>query len=347
MTPVDDRARVFRRFNLIDVAIAVFLGGMIPLAYGAYALFKQPPPRLIAVTPATRPVAPTFRLTVQGNHLRPYMRVSLNDMQGREFFFKSDVSGEVLFGDIPIGTYDVVLYDNVQERSRLPKAFTLVPGPVPPVQVDVAGFLTALTPELSVQVPPVFEFSSDVKVVEAGPPAADLARVQSGDKNLELPISGTMRRAALLRINCDVVASNNGYGACVKGEVLAPNIYLKLSSGPTFVPFLIVEIRPAVDLTPIDVRLRLTPGDPALSSIKVGDVDVGYSQNQFAGGARVMTAPNGAHEITVRVTSYPTLTGWVYAGQPVRAGANLLLVTSTYQVTGVVVSSPPAVPAQQ
>ena len=39
---------------------------------------------------------------------------------------------------------DVVLYDYMQEVSRLPGAFTLAPAPSPPtIAVEVSGFITA------------------------------------------------------------------------------------------------------------------------------------------------------------------------------------------------------------
>ena len=147
MTLVDNRGRIFGRFNLIDLALIVIALGLIPLGYGAYLLFRTPLPSLIAIEPATRQFENEFRVMVKGENLRPYMRVSLNDMQGRSFLFKSASSAEVVFGDIPPGTYDVVLYDNSQERHRLPKSFTLTPAALPTAQVDLAGFLTSVNTE--------------------------------------------------------------------------------------------------------------------------------------------------------------------------------------------------------
>ncbi len=54
MSLVDDRGRVFGRYNLVDVAVAFVLLGLIPLGYGAYALFRTPLPKLTVVEPATR-----------------------------------------------------------------------------------------------------------------------------------------------------------------------------------------------------------------------------------------------------------------------------------------------------
>lgn len=344
MSLVDDRARVFGRYNLIDVAFAILLLGLIPLAYGAYVLFREPLPKLTAVTPATLPHEAEFRVTVQGEHLRPFMRVSLNDMQGRAFLFKSETSAEVVFGDIPPGQYDVVLYDNVQERSRLPKAFTLAPAPIPPAQIDVAGFLTSLEPELAKQVIPGFMFGTKARVMSVGKTAPDLARASVGDKTLEIPIENTVRLPVLMRINCDIAIGSDGLGHCVSGQVLAPNVYVKLPYDFGYRPFLVIEMRPLAPVSTFDVRVLINPNDPALPAIRAGDVDVGYSQNEFAGGGRVIEPPAGNRIVTVRVPAYPTLNGWIYASQYVRTGAPLQLVTQRYQVTGIIQSEPPPLP---
>lgn len=344
MTVLDDRARIFGRYNLIDLALGVLLVGLIPLAYGAYALFRVPAPKLLSVSPQTRQLESEFRITVAGENLRPYMRVSLNDMQGRTFLFKSATSAEVIFGDVPPGDYDVVLYDNVQERSRLPKAFKLTPAALPPAQVDVAGFLTSLDPAFAKQVVAGLKFGSFATVIQAGAPAPDLARIIAGDKPVEIPIQQTMRVPVLLRVNCDVVSGSDGYGVCVAGQVLAPSVYLKLPSANGSIPFLIVEVRPAIAPTTFDIRVAINLNDPALPVIREGDRDVGYSQLEFSGGARVMSAPDARRIVTLSIPAYPTRSGWLYMGQPVRVGAPLLIVTMRYQVTGIIMSEPPLLP---
>ena len=341
MSFVDDRGRVFGRYNLVDVAIAFVLLGLIPLGYGAYALFRTPLPHLTAVEPATRQFEKEFRVVVKGENLRPYMRVSLNDMQGRSFLFKSATSAEVVFGDIPPGTYDIVLYDNAQERSRLPKSFTLTPAALPPAQLDVAGFLTSLTPSQVQELKVGSRFSVVAEVLALGKPAPDMARVVAGDKPVEIAIAKTQRLPALLRVNCDVVSGPGGFGACVAGKFLGPSVYLELPMDTGHVPFLITEVRAPEKATEAEIKIKLA-ADPAFPFIKAGDIDVGYSQNEFSGGARVVSPPSSSSgEMTLRVPAYPTTTGWTYAGQPLRVGANLLFVSARYQLTGLITSVPP------
>src|SRR5262249_30837466 len=85
MTLVDDRGRLFGRFNPVDVFLFALVVVMIPVAYGAYALFRTPPAKLGAVEPKQFTMGPNLRVRVDGTNLRPFMRVSFNNVQGRTF----------------------------------------------------------------------------------------------------------------------------------------------------------------------------------------------------------------------------------------------------------------------
>ena len=341
MTLVDNRGRILGRYNLIDLALVCLALGLIPLGYGAYLLFRTPLPSLTAIQPATRQFESEFRVMVTGENLRPYMRVSLNDMQGRSFLFKSASSAEVVFGDIPPGTYDVVLYDNSQERDRLPKSFTLTQAALPPAQLDLAGFLTSVNAEQAAQIKVGTRFGPLAEVIALGKPAPDLARIVVGDKPVEIAIPKTQRIAALLRVSCNVVSGSGGLGACVTDKVLGPSVYLDLPIAAGKLPFLITEVRPIDKPVEVEVRVRLK-SDPAFPFIRAGDIDVGYSQNEFSGGGRVVNAPpSSSGEMVLRVPAYPTLTGWAYVGQPLRIGADLLFVSARYQLTGLITFVPP------
>ena len=341
MTLVDNRGRILGRYNLIDLALVCVVLGLIPLGYGAYLLFRTPLPSLTAVEPATRQFESEFRVMVKGENLRPYMRVSLNDMQGRAFFFKSASSAEVVFGDIPPGTYDVVLYDNSQERDRLPKSFTLTPAALPPAQLDLAGFLTSVNTEQAAQIKVGTRFGAVAEVLALGKPAPDLARIVAGDKPVEIAIPKTQRLPALLRVNCDVVSGGGGFGACVTNKVLGPDVYLELPIPVGHMPFLIAEVRPIDKPVEVEVRVKLR-ADPAFPFIRAGDTDVGYFYNEFSGGGRVVIAPpSSSGEMVLRVPAYPTLTGWAYAGRPLRIGADLLFVGARYQFAALITFVPP------
>src|SRR5262249_17538445 len=53
MALVDERGRVAGRVNLIDGVIAAVIVVMIPLAIGAYLLFRNPRPKLTNIAPTT------------------------------------------------------------------------------------------------------------------------------------------------------------------------------------------------------------------------------------------------------------------------------------------------------
>jgi hypothetical protein len=212
---------------------------------------------------------------------------------------------------------------------------------LPPAQLDLAGFLTSLTPEQIADIKVGTHFGGAAEVLAIGKPAADLARIVAGDKPVEIAVPKTQRLPALLRVNCDVVSGSGGFGACVSNKVLGPSVYLELPIPTGRLPFLITEVRPITKPIEVEVRLRLEH-DPAFPFIREGDTDVGYSQNEFSGGGRVISVPaSSSGEMMLRVPAQPTLTGWTYGGQPLLVGAKLIFVTNRYQLTGLITSVPP------
>jgi hypothetical protein len=125
MALVDDRGRVFGRFNPVDVFVFVLVVVMIPIAYGAYALFRTPQAKLTSVDPKQFPAGPSLRLRGNGTNLRPSMRVSVNTVQGRTFMIRTTETADVDLPDLEPSSYDVVLYDYAQEVDRLPKVLTI------------------------------------------------------------------------------------------------------------------------------------------------------------------------------------------------------------------------------
>ena len=117
----------------------VLIVGLVPLGYAAYLLFREQPPRLVGATPALLQQAAEMHLTIKGENLRPYMRVSAGTQQARDFYFKSTEEAEVPFAWMPAGTYDIVLYDQAQERSRLKNALTVSPSALPSTEIVAIG----------------------------------------------------------------------------------------------------------------------------------------------------------------------------------------------------------------
>src|SRR5215218_10431037 len=139
MAMVDQQGRLFGRFNLVDAVVAVFVLGLIPLLYGAAVLFRTPPPKLTSIEPSSLASGGGQRVTIHGENLRPYMRVSFGNNQGRSFLFKSINEAQIELNDMSPGVYDVVLYDVAQEQSRLAQAFTVLASALPPTKVIMVG----------------------------------------------------------------------------------------------------------------------------------------------------------------------------------------------------------------
>jgi hypothetical protein len=145
MAFVDDRGRLFGRINLIDALVGGLAIAIIPLAYAGYALFRQPQPTLVGVEPATL-TPTTTHVTVRGQNLRPFLRVSFDQRQGVTFALSTPTTAEVKLPELPAGKYDLILYDVAREVSRLPGAVTVEAAPLPSAQASmlVSGAFVAL-----------------------------------------------------------------------------------------------------------------------------------------------------------------------------------------------------------
>ncbi len=351
MPLVDDHGRILGRFNLLDLAMAVVLLGLIPLGYGAYVLFRVPLPVLTSIEPAVVQLDREMRVTIHGQNLRPYMRISFNDNQTRSFLFKDASTAEVVFSDIPPGEYDVVLYDFAQEQSRLPKALTIAPPSLPITEVLAAGFLTGVSERLLKEMRVGVSFQGLARIVEMGSPSADLARVAAGDRLIDIPVEKTVKVPMLVRIPCTVETNAAGTGLCransangpgvFLGPPLGPGIYLSLPLLDVRLPFLISQVRATTPTTIIEVRVRVSPAEDAGELVRVGDADVGVAENPFAAGAVVSALMSGDRELKFQVPAIPTLKGWDYGGQLLRVGAQFVFITNRYQMAGVVTMLPP------
>src|SRR5215467_12419878 len=107
MAVVDDRGRIGGTVNLIDAVIAVVILGLIPVAFGAYLLFRTPMPRLVSVTPSSLYQGKNLNVTITGENLRPYLRVTFNGVQGQSFLIGNTTYALVELPDLKAGTYDV------------------------------------------------------------------------------------------------------------------------------------------------------------------------------------------------------------------------------------------------
>ncbi len=241
MALIDERGRVAGRVNLIDGVVAFLILVLIPMAFGAYLLFRTPPATLTGINPPRLYQGANLRIEVQGENLRPFMRVRFNMLQGRTFEIGGTRGAMVDLPDLAPGVYDVVLYDYMQEVSRLPKALTILPlAPVPAVEMQVAGAFKGVSPDrlqklkVGSAFPPTGVPTAEIVALGAAAPSAIM--LKAGTTALRVPILGQTDLPATLKVHCFVVTNADGSLKCaVQGPVqqadVAPGSTLSLA-GP-------------------------------------------------------------------------------------------------------------------
>ena len=348
MAVVDDQGRLFGRFNLFDAIVAIVLIGLVPLAYGAYALFREPTPRLTAVEPATLFQGPNLRVGVKGENLRPYMRVSFDSIQGNSFIFRNAGEALIDLNAMPPGVYDVVLFDFTQERSRLPKAFTLLPTPLPASHVVVVGTFGNLTADRASGLTKGLAIPGFGTVLEVGASLPEATRVYAGPV-LEVPVDKAVRVPAIAQVGCSMRAPQ-GTPQCAFGDAqLQPTAIVMLDTPIGKLPFQIDQLRGSQPLEPVQVTVQFDNRPVVLQSMAVGDVDQGAFVNPLSAGARVTAiAPLrtigqdfARADVTLDAQSQRDSTSWIYASAPLRVGAPFLLRTPRYELRGAVIQVTP------
>jgi Domain of unknown function (DUF4330) len=252
MAIVDERGRLGGKVNLIDAVVAFLILVLIPVAFGAYLLFRTPEPTLTAINPATLYQGPNLRIEVQGENLRPFMRVSFNSLQANSFMINTTRGAMVDLPTLDAGVYDVVLYDHMQEVSRLPKAFTLLPlAPVPTVDIRVSGAFKGLTADRMQSVKPGDKFMNNgvlvAEVESVGAPTPGRITLRAGSSVLQLPLTGQADLPAVLRLKCFVASNSDGSLKCsVPGAVqqtdVIPGGTLSLAAPGGWVTFQIDQV---------------------------------------------------------------------------------------------------------
>jgi hypothetical protein len=344
MAIVDERGRMFGRWNLLDLALLVLVLGLIPLGYAAYLLFRDQPPRLVSVTPNQILQAPEFRVTIKGENLRPYMRVSAGAQQGRDFHFKTTEEAEVPFAELPPGTYDIVLYDQAQERFRLPNALSISPSGVPATEIVAIGAFGNLDAAGAAKLTAGAELPGAGKILSVGRATPDMTQVFSGSKIVAVPVKDALRLPAIVLFKC-YVRAQQGNPVCGVGDVtIAPTALLNLTTPLGRTPFQVERVRSSQPVEPVEIEVRFAGNPNLLSLITPGDVDLGGTANELAMLARVVTVtPIGAGQLSVNLIAQLQKAdqGWLYDSAPLRVGSTIAIRTPRYEIAGVVTKAPP------
>lgn len=292
MPVIDERGRLFGRVNLIDAIVGLVLLGLIPLAYGAFLLFRAPLPKITKLTPATVAEHQETMLQITGQDLRPFLEVRFGGVGSRGFLVQSPTHAEVKLPDLPAGTYDLTLIDEGQVLLKMPGAVTVVAPPSLPVmktEVQVLGAFVGLgaAAAKAVVVGAQFDPQKDappvaqVLAVRAPEPAAQRVKV-GANAFVNVPLPGELRVQAIIRLHCTLVAAECKIGETVVTQDAAI-VLAGLAAGP--LRFVIEEVRPP-DARPVFssvrsgtaiVRVRFVAAPEVLDVMKAGDTDVAGS----------------------------------------------------------------------
>ncbi len=335
MALIDDRGRLFGRLNLIDAATLIVLLGLLPVGYGAYLLFRPSAPLIESVTesPLSREELRiaggsviAVKLKVRGSGFNPLLRAFIGDTPALAFVFENPNSADVVVGELPAGTYDLVLYDGVQEVARARESVTLRRGRGQAVRV--LGRFVGLDAADLKQLQPGFK-SPDVRgafeVTAIGAAQPAVTTVTMGTRRVDTLLPGVTQHQAALAIHCDASSS-----VCSIGGITLdadPPIAVRLAGGYTFV---IDELLPTT--APSRARVEVAVDAAIARSVAVNDRDALLDER-----AAVVRGVNGGR-LTLDLGADRARDGWSYRGQRLLQGAPFVFRTGDYELHGTIVA---------
>jgi hypothetical protein len=349
MAIVDDRGRVFGRFNPVDVFVFALVVIMIPVAYGAYALFRTPPAKLTGVEPKQFTMGPNLRVRVNGTNLRPFMRISFNTVQGRTFMIGSTETAEVDLPDLEPGTYDIVLYDYAQEMDRLPKALTILPRVSPPeATVSVEGVFVGVSEGQAKGIRAGMSFErlnqQVAKVLAIAPRSAGSLQMRTGPASIAVGLPGVFDVPAALQLQCSVENNSDGSVRCtvygpIQPALVAPDSVLLLPLNGGTISFQITDVQSSGQPTFLRVRVHAQVGADVVRQWRVGDSDSSLPDYPGAWRGRVESVNGG--DVVLRVPAQQLITGWRYRGQWLKVGGSIRFETSSSLIGGTIAELTP------
>jgi hypothetical protein len=344
MAIVDERGRVFGRWNLLDLAVLVLLLGLIPLGYAAFVLFRDRPPQLLSVEPTQIAQTDTFTLHVKGLNFRPYMRVSIGTQQGREFLFKSTEEADVPFTSVPPGTYDVVLFDQAQERFRLRQVVTVSPSNLPSTQIVAIGAFVNLDAATAAKLQAGTTLPAGGEILAVGKPIPDLTDLYAGSKVVGVTLPNALRVPAVARFSCHILEQGGTPYCSINQVTIAPKNIVRVATPAGDVPFQVQRARSPHPLQAVTVTLRAVGPSSLLSKIRTGDADTGGIDNDVeviarvtsVGAVRVLGPASAEADVTLSANLQRVNDVWLYDSAPLRVGGQLHFKTKGYEVNTVV-----------
>lgn len=336
MTMIDDRGRLFGRFNLIDSLVVLLVLVAIPMAYGTYLLFRPATPRIDSVSPSNitkeeRRVTSAARLVakfkIKGTGFTPLLRARIGDADALGFVFESPNSADVLVGPIPAGPQDLVLMDGVQEVARVRGAITVVPNDA--TFLRASGRLVDLDAAMLKELQVGLEWPAALpafKILALGPPERGLSRVTLAGTIADVRRDGLAERDAVLTLRCDPSLDDS---PCTVGSLsggMTPPVMLSLPGPSRYFGFAVSEIYP--EGAPRKARLQIRVDPDFAAAIHTGDRDDLLDER-----AAMVTATAG-NRMTVDAGLDESREGWRYRSRLVKPGAPFRLSTKQYEVSG-------------
>ena len=308
MALVDDQGRLFGRWNVVDGLIGVVLLALIPLLYGAFLLFRPSASSLTSIEPARVIAGNEVEFTVRGNNLRPYMRVSFGSEQGITYLFQDATKAVVPMRGLAPGVYDVILYDNAQERGRIPKGLEVVPLERPEVQLDLIGSFTGVPDVVVKQLKQGMRIEGVGELLRLGRPQPASTRTMLGSGVLlDIPSSGLFNVPAVVRGTCALVPRNGVVNCVANDMVIMEDVVLKATLPVGAAMFQVDQLKTSAPEETITARVRFAGDRSVIERLKEGDRDV-RRQNEFAASGTILSlsAPRQAStSIGVAVPAVP------------------------------------------
>jgi hypothetical protein len=365
MTFIDERGRLFGRLNLIDAVVALVLLVLLPLAYVAYLLFRPAPMTIDSVDPARVTAGQAARVKLHGQNLRPFLRAQVGNTQPLKFLIESPNDGEIVMPDVPAGTYDLTLYDEVMEVARLKNAITVAAPPAGPrVKLQLAGVFfgldeatarTLATSQKLAGAPASFD------IVAAEAPRPDVRRVRTtagSTATLSVPVPGSWQVPATLRVACD--ARGDAQQCQVDNTAVLPDATIAVPGGLSFA---VHSIRPDASGARVHVAVQFTGRPEVIALMATGDVNVigGSPARIVSVGVRQMVSGEVSRQVpagdSIELARTPerlaTLeavldliadqspSGLVYLAEALKPGASIRFETAGYLARGTILRVTP------
>jgi hypothetical protein len=352
LTLTDDRGRLFGRVNLVDAAIGAFVLILIPIAYGTFLLFRPSSPRItsvarVPITMEERRLAGGSRLSakikVRGSGFRPMLRASIDQAPALGFVFENPNSADVLVGEVPPGTHDLVIYDGVQEVARAAKAVTI--QAVPPARIRIVGTLFDLDDATARALRPgpiTPDAPLQGEILKLGVIRAGRHRLATSSGAADVTVPERWERTVVMLLQCDPDPRDEG--CAVGGSTLAatpPPVIRLVGSASTTLSLAIDELLPAAPPRPAVARIRFSGPDEVLDLIRSGDRDATLDERAATVTAierRRSDTGTPIRDATVTLGADESRDGWRYRGRIVSPGAAFTLTTDRYVAGGFVIA---------